>query len=143
MKLRDIMKSDVEVIPPECNLADAARKMKSLDVGALPICDGERLLGMITDRDITVKGTAEGLNPDQIEVRDIMSSPVIYLFEDENVESAVRLMEVKQIRRLIVLNRDKKLAGIVSLGDLAVKTGNEELAGEALEKISEPKGRVA
>ena len=112
--------------------------MKSLDVGPLPVCDNDRLVGMVTDRDITVRATAEGDAPTDVRVRDVMTPEVIYCFEDDPVEDAARLMAAKQVRRLVVLNRDKRMVGIVSLGDLAVKTGDEQLAGNALEGISEP-----
>jgi CBS domain-containing protein len=112
--------------------------MKELNVGSLPVCDGERLLGMITDRDITVRATAEGKNPTEIPVSDMMSSGITYCFEDQPVSEAAQIMEEKQIRRLPILNRQKKLVGIVSLGDLAVDGGNKQLVGEAITEISQP-----
>jgi CBS domain-containing protein len=112
--------------------------MKALDVGALPVCENDRLVGMLTDRDITVRATAESLPPGLGRVRDVMTPNIIYCYEDQLVTEAVRLMEDNRIRRLPVLNRDKRLVGIVSLGDLAVKTGDEELTGEVLEQVSEP-----
>jgi len=132
------MTQGVECIGPDATLQEAAAKMKSLDVGPLPVCDNDRLVGMVTDRDITVRATAEGDAPTDVRVRDVMTPEVIYCFEDELVEDAARLMAAKQVRRLVVLNRDKRMVGIVSLGDLAVKTGDEQLAGNALEGISEP-----
>ena len=124
MRLRQIMNTDVEMIQPESPVSEAAKKMKLLDVGALPVCDGRRLLGMITDRDITVRATAEGRNPDATLVRDCMSPEILYCFEDEDAKQAERMMRQKQIRRLPVLTREKQLTGIVSLGDLATKTGD-------------------
>jgi CBS domain-containing protein len=112
--------------------------MKSLEIGPLPVCDNDRLVGMITDRDITVRATAEGDAPTDVCVRDVMTPEVVYCFEDGPVEEAARLMHEKQVRRLVVLNNDKRMVGIVSLGDLAVETGDEQLAGGALEGISEP-----
>src|SRR5207244_6054723 len=94
--------------------------------------------GMITDRDIAVRSVSEGHDPRADHVSDVMTSQVHYCFEDQDVTEAAEIMRDKQIRRLPVLNRDKRLAGIVSLGDLAVEAGNEQLAGEALEGISEP-----
>jgi len=137
MQLKDVMTRDVEVIAPDATLTEAAQKMKALNVGPLPVCDGERLLGMLTDRDITVRATAAGQSPREVRVRDVMTRDVVYGFEDQDVGDAVRLMEQRQIRRLVVLNRDQKLVGIVSLGDLAVEA-NQQLAGEVLEKVSEP-----
>lgn len=138
MRVSEVMTQGVEGIGPDATLQEAAAKMKSLDVGPLPVCDNDRLVGMVTDRDITVRATAEGDAPTDVRVRDVMTSEVIYCFEDELVEDAARLMAAKQVRRLVVLNRDKRMVGIVSLGDLAVKTGDEQLAGNALEGISEP-----
>jgi CBS domain-containing protein len=138
MQLRDMMTRKVEVVHPDATLEEAAEKMKLLDVGPLPVCDGERLLGMVTDRDITVRATAERRDPKTTKVRDVMTEEVFYAFEDQSIEEAAEIMERAQIRRLPVLNQDKRLVGIVSLGDLAVKTGDEELAGEVLERVSEP-----
>lgn len=138
MRVSEVMTQGVECIGPDATLQEAAAKMKSLDVGPLPVCDNDRLVGMVTDRDITVRATAEGDAPTDVRVRDVMTPEVIYCFEDELVEDAARLMAEKQVRRLVVLNRDKRMVGIVSLGDLAVKTGDEQLAGSALEDISEP-----
>jgi CBS domain-containing protein len=138
MKLREVMTPNVEVIRPDAPLQEAAALMKSLDVGSLPVCDGRRLQGMLTDRDITVRATAEGRDPRQTPVLEVMSHDVIYCFDDQEVREAARLMEQRQIRRLPVLNRSKDLVGIVALGDLAVEMPNEGRVGEVLEGISEP-----
>jgi CBS domain-containing protein len=141
MLIRDIMTHDVEAIHPDASLEDAARKMRTLDVGLLPICDGDRLVGMLTDRDITVRATAEGLNTKTTPARDVMTPDVVYCFEDQEISDAVRIMEQYQIRRLPVLNRDKRLVGIVSLGDLAVRDTAAEDHGldeEVLVAVSQP-----
>lgn len=138
MQLKDVMTRGVEVVPPDTTLKEAAEKMRKLDVGPLPVCDGERLLGMLTDRDITVRAVAEGRNPTATKVREVMTPDIIYCFEDQDVREAARLMEKHQIRRLPILSRDKRLVGIVSLGDLAVGTGDQKLAGKVLEQVSEP-----
>jgi CBS domain-containing protein len=138
MQLKDVMTRDVEVVQPQASVVEAAEKMKSLDVGALPVCDGKRLMGMITDRDIAVRVVAEGRDPRGTRAQDAMTPEVIYCLEDQPVEEAADLMAQHQIRRLPILNRDKKLVGIVSLGDLAVDTADEEMAGRALEGVSEP-----
>jgi CBS domain-containing protein len=138
MQLKEVMTRRVEVICPDATLEEAAEKMKSLDVGPLPVCDGERLVGMITDRDITVRATSAGKEPKRTPVRDVMTEEIKYCFEDEDVQVAADLMAKAQIRRLVVLNRDKRLVGIVSLGDLATEPRADEEAGEALEEISEP-----
>ena len=135
-KIKEIMTIDVHVIVPECNLQEAAQKMMNLNVGALPVCDGKKLLGIVTDRDITLRAVASGNDIHNTKAREIMSSPLVYCFEDQEIEEVSRIMEVKQIRRLVVLNQEKKLVGIVSLGDIAVKTGRDDLAGEILEKVS-------
>ncbi|MGH8545734.1 MAG: CBS domain-containing protein [Gammaproteobacteria bacterium] len=141
MQIREIMSTEVEIIPTNASIREAAAKMKELDVGAIPVCDGQELKGLVTDRDIAVRAVAEGRDSSKTKVSDIMSTDLAYCFEDDEVEDAAQLMEVKQIRRLPILNREKHLVGIVSLGDLSIRTeGAEEqdLAAEALEEISEP-----
>jgi CBS domain-containing protein len=138
MQIKEVMTRGVEVIRPEDTLQEAARKMKSIDVGPLPVCDGERLVGMITDRDIIVRATAEGRDPKTTPVKEAMTPGIVYVFEDQDLEEAARLMKERQLRRLVVLDRNKKLVGILSLGDIAADTKDEELSGEVLEKISEP-----
>ena len=107
-------------------------------VGSLPVCENDRLVGMLTDRDIVVRAIADGCDTKTTTAREIMTPDIVYCFEDQDVQEAARLMEQNQIRRLVVLNRDKRLVGIVSLGDLAVETGDEHLTGKTLEKVSEP-----
>jgi len=138
MQIREVMTRGAECVSPSSSLIEAAQKMKNLNVGTLPVCEGDHLVGMLTDRDITVRATAEALPPGLGQVRDVMTPDVIYCFEDQDVQEAARLMGEHQIRRLVVLNRDKRLAGIVSLGDLAVETGDEQLAGSTLEHVSLP-----
>jgi CBS domain-containing protein len=138
MQLKEIMTTDVEVIKPESPISEAAKKMRSLDVGALPVCDGRRLLGMLTDRDITIRATAEGQDPGKILVRDCMSRELVYCFEDQDIKEAERVMQDKQIRRLPVLTREKLLAGIVALGDLATKTGDVQQVGRTVREVSKP-----
>ena len=138
MKVNEIITHDPQVIRPETTLIEAAQKMKSMDIGMLPVCDGDRLVGVITDRDITVRGVAQGYDPKTARVQEVMTPEVIYCFDDEDVKDVAKKMEEKQVRRLPVLNREKRLVGIVSLGDLAVRTGKEKLAAEVLERVSEP-----
>jgi CBS domain-containing protein len=138
MQIKQIMTRNVEIINPNTTLKEAAQKMRDLDVGSLPVCDGERLKGMLTDRDITIRATAEGRNPDSTQAIDVMTAAIFYCYEDQDVAEAAQVMEKKQIRRLPIVDRNKKLVGIVSLGDLAVDTGKERLAGEALTEISRP-----
>ena len=138
MQIKEIMSRNVEVIHPDSFIREAATKMKTFDVGSLPVCDNQRLLGVITDRDLAVRAVAAGRDPSTTKVSDTMTPELIYCFEDENVKEAAKLMERHQIRRLPILDREKNLVGIVSLGDLAVETGNEKLSGKVLEEVSEP-----
>jgi CBS domain-containing protein/sporulation protein YlmC with PRC-barrel domain len=138
IKIKEIMTHQVEVVHPEANLWEAAQKMAGLDVGPLPVCNGDELVGMLTDRDITVRAIAAGRDPKTTRVYEIMTPEIIFAYEDEDVSDAAQLMAEHQIRRLVVLNRDKRLAGIVSLGDLAVHTGDVQQAGETLEDVSAP-----
>jgi CBS domain-containing protein len=138
MFVRDVMTKGAECVTPSNSLQEAAQKMKNLDVGPLPVCDNDRLVGMVTDRDIAVRAVADGCDPRATHVKDVMTPDIVYCFEDQDVKEAARLMKENQIRRLVVLNRDKRLVGIVSLGDLAVETGDEKLAGKTLEEVSLP-----
>jgi len=140
MKISEIMTTDFETIDSTNSLTDAAKRMKSLDVGILPVQKGTHLIGVVTDRDIVVRCLAQECDPGKTQVKDIMSSDIVYCFEDDNVEDAVKLMEENQVRRLIVCRQDGTPVGIVSLGDLAVRSGQEHLFAEALEQISEPAG---
>ena len=133
-RLKDVMTRHVEVMPPDATLKDAAAKMADLDVGVIPVCDGERLVGMLTDRDITIRAIARGADP-STPVREIMSMTVRYAFEDEPIERARETMKRHKIRRLPVLDSNRRLAGIVALGDLAVEAETEE-AGDVLERVS-------
>ena len=138
MQVREIMTPHVEVIHPEATLKEAAEKMSRLEIGPLPVCDGERLVGMLTDRDITIRATARGCDPNTTKVREAMTAEVVYCFADQEVRIAAQMMEMRQIRRVPVLDREKRLVGIVSLGDLAVETQDQHLAGKTLEDVSEP-----
>jgi len=136
IKIRDIETQHPEVINPEAGFMEAAQKMKKLNVGALPVCEGDRLIGLLTDRDITIRATAEGRDPRHTTVRDIMTPDVVCCYEDQDVGECAELMERKQIRRLPVMDREEHLVGVVSLGDVAVRTHNERLAGEILNRVS-------
>ena len=136
MKIKDIMTQHAECISPDVSLAAAAGVMRKAGIGFLPICDHDRLTGSITDRDIVIRGVAEGRDPEGTPVSAIMSPNIVCIFEDQDLAEAAHLMEVKQIRRLAVLNRGKRLIGIVSLGDLASSVG-PQLSGEALREICE------
>ena len=139
MKLKEIMTPDVEVIHPDDSLQTAAQKMQDRDIGFLPVCDGDRLVGVVSDRDIIVRVIAEGMDPKAMIGRDLVIAPVIYCFEDQDVDEAARIMQENQIRRLVILNRDKRLVGVVSLGDLALNRPADQ-SGEVLQSVSEPDG---
>ncbi len=136
MKVKEIMTKGVETVTPTAMVRDAAAKMRDLGVGAIPVCDGVKLMGMITDRDIAVRAVAEGFAPDTTEVQRVMTREILYCTEEDGVTDAAGIMEKKQIRRLPVVDKDKRLVGIVSLGDLSLET-DTRLAGETLKGISE------
>lgn len=138
MELREIMTTNVEVVGASESLEHAAIKMRDLDVGLIPVCDGEKLRGVLTDRDITIRATANGRDPKKTKVADVMSGDIAYCLEDQEIDEAVVLMEARQLRRLPILNREKNLVGIVSLGDIAIHLGDRDLTGESLEEISKP-----
>jgi len=138
MLVRDVMSRDVKMTQPHSTLREAAELMKVFDVGPLPVCDGDRLVGIITDRDITVRAVAEGQDCWEGKVRDAMSTDIGYCFDDDAIAIVARQMQEKQIRRLLVLDREKRLVGIVSLGDLSVNTGETNTAGETLQAVSQP-----
>ena len=139
MKVSKCMTRDVRLVTPTQTIRDAAQIMAEIDSGALPVAQDDRLVGMITDRDIAVRAVAEGKAPDT-KVKDIMSAEVLYCFDDQELKDISRNMGEVKVRRLPVVNRDKKLVGIVSLGDLAQKE-EPELTASAVTNISKPGGR--
>jgi CBS domain-containing protein len=138
MQIREIMTRDPVVTPPDTTLKEAAKVMRDLDSGVLPVGEDDRLLGILTDRDITIRATAEGKDPNSTPVREVMSSEVVACFEDEDEQEAAAKMQEHQLRRLVVLDRDERLVGIVSMGDLALYTTDDRLAAEVTEAVSEP-----
>ena len=138
MKVSAAMTKDVRVANPEETIEQAARMMADLDAGILPVGEKDHLVGMITDRDIAIRGIAKGKGP-QAKVRDVMTEDVKYCFDDQEIEEVTRNMADIQVRRLPVLNRDKRLVGILSLGDIALSRDSED-AGDALRGISRPGG---
>src|SRR5688572_12013949 len=125
MRVSEVMTRGAECTHPDSTIREAAVRMQTLDVGSLPVCENDRLVGMVTDRDMTVRATAAGADPNDARVRDAMTAGIHFCFEDQDVAECARLMKENQIRRLPVLNRDKRMVGIVSLGDLAVETQDE------------------
>ena len=136
MQVKNEMTSKIEVVNPGTSVKEVSQKMRDLNIGVLPVCDNNRLVGIVTDRDITIRLTAEGKDSGSTKVKEIMSSKVEWCFEDDEVEKIAAKMESKKIRRLPVINHDKKLVGMLSLGDLALR-GSRETACEILEKVSE------
>ncbi|MGA7803794.1 CBS domain-containing protein [Bradyrhizobium sp.] len=141
MKVRDAMTPDVQLCTPDDTLKDAAEAMAALNVGLLPVTDSERLVGMISDRDIATRAVAMGRGPDTA-VREIMTVDVKYCYDDQDLEEVARTMGDIQVRRLPVLNRDKRLVGIVALGDIARINAGDGTAA-ALQQISQPGGQHA
>jgi CBS domain-containing protein len=139
MTVHDVMTRGPECTRPNDTIASVASRMRDLGVGSLPVCgDSDKLVGMITDRDITVRATSRACDPSTTCVRDVMTPGIVCCREDDDLAEAVRMMEEKQIRRLVVLNGNNRLVGILALGDLAVKSGDDELSAEALHEVSEP-----
>lgn len=138
MQVFEAMTPEVTTVSPDTTLTEAARLMKENGIGPLPVCDGERLVGMLTDRDITIRATADGMAPGSTLVRQVMTPEVVCCFEGDDVRQAAEIMQRKQLRRLLVVDSDGRLSGIVSLGDIALQTGDEQLSGETLERVSEP-----
>lgn len=138
MQVNHVMTTRLDCITPQATLQAVAERMRALDVGAMPVCDNERLWGMITDRDIVVRSVADGHDPTTDHVCDIMTSELAFCYDDQDIRAAAELMRDKQVRRLPVLNHENRLVGIVSLGDLALDTGDQQLAGHVLEGVTEP-----
>jgi CBS domain-containing protein len=140
MQVCEVMTREVETVAPDASLQTAAAAMEAMNVGSLPVCEGRRLLGTITDRDIVVRGVATGRSPFEMVVRECMSNDISYAYEDEDVEEVLARMQTLQVRRLAVLDRRKTLVGIVSLGDIATepRAADRCEVGEAIAEISEP-----
>jgi CBS domain-containing protein len=140
MKVREAMTRDVRLVKPEQPISEAAKLMADLDIGALPVEENDRLVGMITDRDIAVRAVAAGRGADT-PIGEVMTREVKYCYEDQTVDEVTQNMGELRVRRLPVLNRDKRLVGILSLGDLAIDESARDEAGEALGGISRPGGQ--
>jgi len=139
MLVKDAMTTDVELASPTHTIRQAALLMGKNDCGALPVADKDSLVGMITDRDIAIRAIAAGRGPRTL-VRDIMSAEVLYCFEDQDLDEVCRNISDIKVRRLPVMNREKRLVGILSLGDMARKASGSDSAGGALRAISQPGG---
>jgi CBS domain-containing protein len=137
-RLRDVMTTGVETVAPGDTIRYAAEKMEALDIGSLPVCDGERLVGVLTDRDITIRAVATGRDPNRTAVIETMTPQLVFAYEEQPVDEAVDLMREHEIRRLPVVDHGRRLVGIVALADLATR-GDEPVAMSALEAVSKPR----
>ena len=138
MKVSDAMSRDVQVVSPEQSIRDAARTMASIDAGVLPVGENDRLIGVITDRDITIRAVAEGKAP-TTKVREVMSQEVLYCYDDQDLDEVANNMGDMKVRRMPVVNREKRLVGIISFGDLA-RNESVGTTGQTISTISEPGG---
>ena len=136
-QLKDLMSRDVKVINPDMTIAEAAKQMRDGDFGMLPVGEDDRMIGTISDRDIAIRAIAEGKDCDT-KVRDVMSEGIAWAYEEDSVEKAAAIMSERQVRRLPVVNRNKRLVGIVALGDFAVESSEIKPAAQALSEISKP-----
>jgi CBS domain-containing protein len=135
MKVKNVMHKGAEWVTPQTALADVARRMRDLDIGAIPVGENDRLIGMVTDRDIACRGVANGQDWARLTARDVMSKGVFYCNDTEELEDALRIMERKQVRRLPVIDDKKRMVGMLSLGDIA-DAAPHELAGAAIAAVS-------
>ncbi len=137
MQIKQIMTSPVETVAPDSSLADAARKMLALEIGLLPVRRGRKIVGIVSDRDITIRAVANGLDPEQTQVQEVMTTDVLSCPSGSDVMDACDLMKLKQVRRLLIIDGADAPVGIVSLGDIALHLRREQ-CGEVLEEVSRP-----
>lgn len=135
MKVRQAMHHGASWVGPEEQLTEVAERMRKDDVGALPVGENDRLIGMVTDRDIVIRGLCGKFDPLQLTVRDVMTEPILYCTANEELEDAVRIMEGRQLRRLPVIDEDRRMIGMLSLGDIAA-SGSSSLSAETLRAVS-------
>jgi CBS domain-containing protein len=135
MKVREIMTSNVECIGPDAGLREIAQEMKSLDVGFIPICENDRLVGTLTDRDIVIRAVAEGEDVNTCKAREVMSRDIVYAFEDDDLKTVAEKMRDKDVRRILILDHNKRLVGVVSIGDISKV--EEKVSGKTLRDIAE------
>ena|SRR6476620_2105097 len=136
MQAKDLMSKNPEILSPDMTLQEAAQKMKDQDFGFLPIGENDRLIGAITDRDIVIRGVAAGKDPNKTQVRDLMTDEIHYCFENDSIEKIAEMMGQLQIRRVAVLNDNKRITGIISLGDVATKSQDNNLSGKVTTAVS-------
>ena len=136
MKVKDAMHVGVTWESPDCRIGELARKMRDEGIGSIPIGENDRLIGMVTDRDIAIKAFADGKDASAMTARDVLTGPILYCRADEEVEDAARLMETHQVRRLPVIDENKRMVGMLSLGDIA-SSSTRELSGEVVQMVAE------
>lgn len=139
MQIREIMSTDVHLVDPNMTIHECARRMRDDDLGALPVGENDKLVGMVTDRDITVRAVADAKGADDCTVRDVMSEGILYCYDDDDIDDAARSMSEHQVRRIPVINRDKRLCGMVTVADLA-KAGIKGAEFQAYKDIARPTG---
>ena len=138
MKVSEIMTRDVQILQPDDTLQMAAQRMRDYDIGFLPVCDGTVLMGVLTDRDLVTRALADGMDIKVMLGRDLMTTPPLYCFDDQDLTEAAKVMADHQVRRLVILGRDnERVVGVISLGDLTRK-GIADISGQVLQKVSEP-----
>ena len=135
MKVKDAMHKGVEWVAPSTPVADLARLMQKHDIGAIPIGENDKLIGMVTDRDIVCRGFANGKDVSKLTARDVMTPNVVWCHADEDLDDATRIMETKKIRRLPVIDKDKRMVGMLSLGDIS-HSAKSKLSSEVLQAVS-------
>lgn len=136
MKVRDAMHVGVTWVAPDTSVSELARMMRDEDIGAIPVGENDRLVGMVTDRDIVCKGLADGKDTDSLTAREVMTGPIVYCRADEDIDDAVRIMEEHEIRRLPVINEDKRMVGMLSLGDIA-DCASRDLTAEVTRAVAD------
>jgi CBS domain-containing protein len=139
MKVKDAMHEGVTWVPPDAAITELAVKMRDEGIGSIPVGENDRLIGMVTDRDIAIKALADGRDPATLTARDVMSGPILYCRSEEDLDDAVRIMEDNQVRRLPVIDENKRMIGILSLGDIASSTARE-FSGEVVQAVAEHHG---
>jgi CBS domain-containing protein len=137
MHVKEVMSNRPEFLPPTTPLIKITEEMRLHDFGFVPIGENDRLIGVVTDRDVAIRGVGNGKDPNSLQAKDVMTKKVLYCYEDDNIKDAAESMCKQQVHRLIVLNKDKRMTGILSLGDIARKSKNEKLSGHIIEAISQ------
>lgn len=136
MQVKEAMHTGVEWVEPDVPVTTVAQKMRDLDVGAIPVCEKDKLVGIVTDRDITCRAVAKGADPSKLTAGDVMTEGVVYCSDTEELDDAIRIMEDKQIRRMPAIDEKKRMVGILSLGDVS-HAASQQLTGEVLKAVSD------